>query len=208
MSEPGSVAAPIAADERLHALDILRGLALCAMILVHFHQNLRMEVGGVEDLIAWGVWVLVEQKAWSTFAFLFGAGFAILLRRLEARGAVVLPIYLRRLATLAVFGLIAEICFGYRILFSYAWWGLVLFMMRRWSTRALLIAALCAACARPVAAEWTALRAWQKVTPGDGGISRVEATVNWATRHGHYGDLIAARLDRFFATIPDRWQDI
>jgi uncharacterized membrane protein YeiB len=43
MSAPASPAtgpsapAPIDADERLHTLDILRGLALAGMILVHFH---------------------------------------------------------------------------------------------------------------------------------------------------------------------------
>ena len=101
--------APLDADERLHALDILRGLALFGMILVHFHQKMRLEVTGLEDLIGWGVYVLVEQKAWGTFAFLFGVGFAVLLRRLEARHAPVLPIYLRRLATLACFGVVAEV---------------------------------------------------------------------------------------------------
>ena len=96
--------APVAADERLHALDILRGLALFVMILVHFHQKIRLEVTGLEDLIPWAVWVLFEQKAWGCFAFLFGVGFAVLLRRLDARQAPVVPIYLRRLAALALFG--------------------------------------------------------------------------------------------------------
>src|SRR5918911_5445164 len=90
--------APIDAEGRIHALDILRGLALFGMILVHFHQKTRIEVTGLEDLIGWGVYVLVEQKAWGTFAFLFGVGFAVLLRRLETRHARVVPIYLRRLA--------------------------------------------------------------------------------------------------------------
>src|SRR5512142_3298875 len=101
-----TAAAPLDATERLHALDILRGLALFGMILVHFHQKTRLEVTGIEDLIPWAVWVGLEQKAWGTFAFLFGVGFAILLRRLEARGAAVVPIYLRRMATLACFGII------------------------------------------------------------------------------------------------------
>src|SRR5918995_3403870 len=104
------------ADDRLHTLDILRGLALFGMILVHFHQKMRIEVTGLEDLIGWGVWILVEQKAWGIFAFLFGVGFAVLLRRLEARHAPIVPIYLRRLAGLAVFGLIAQVGFGFHIL--------------------------------------------------------------------------------------------
>src|SRR5688572_18567223 len=32
------LAAPDATDERLHSLDVLRGLALVFMVLVHFHQ--------------------------------------------------------------------------------------------------------------------------------------------------------------------------
>ena len=31
---------------------------------------MRVEVTGLEDLIGWAVWVLVEQKAWGVFAFL------------------------------------------------------------------------------------------------------------------------------------------
>ena len=86
--------APIDSDERVHSLDILRGLALAGMILVHFHQRLERPATGVEDLVGWGVWIFAEQKAWGTFAFLFGVGFAVLMRRLEARGAPVVPIYL------------------------------------------------------------------------------------------------------------------
>src|SRR3954470_10325152 len=152
--------APIDSDERLHSLDVLRGLALAGMILVHFHQRLERPVTGAEDLIGWGVWIFVEQKAWGTFAFLFGVGFAVLLRRLESRGAAVIPIYLRRLAALAVIGIVAQVGLGFSILFEYACWGLVLLLVRKWPTRRLLVLALVAACARPIVAEASALYAW------------------------------------------------
>lgn len=113
-------------SERLALLDVLRGLALLGMILVHFHQQIRLDVTGLEDAIGWFVWMFVEQKAWGMFAFLFGVGFAVLLRRVEARGARVVPLYLRRLAALAVIGVVAEVGFGFSILFEYACWGLVL----------------------------------------------------------------------------------
>src|SRR5687768_196826 len=119
-SEP----APIDADERLHSLDILRGLALAGMILVHFHQRLAKPATGVEDLIGWFVWIFVEAKAWGTFAFLFGVGFAVLLRRVESRGEAIVPLYLRRLAGLALFGIIAQVGLGYHILFEYTCLGL------------------------------------------------------------------------------------
>src|SRR5215213_1169078 len=89
-------AVPAGPNERLHALDVLRGLALVFMILVHFHQFMRLESKGWQGLIGWGIWVGVEEKAWGTFALLFGAGLALLLRRLEARGASAVPILVRR----------------------------------------------------------------------------------------------------------------
>jgi uncharacterized protein len=201
--------APLAAEERLHALDILRGLALFGMILVHFHQKMRIEVTGLEDLIGWGVWVLVEQKAWGTFAFLFGVGFAVLLRRLEARGAAVGPIYLRRLATLACVGLIVDVCFGFQILFAYACWGVALLVVRRWSTRALFVVAALAVCARPVVAELTALSMWWRgiaapAVTGGGLHQAVEA----AARQGSYAALVAARWALFIGTMPRTWRDL
>jgi len=201
--------APLDADERIHALDILRGLALFGMILVHFHQKMRLEVTGLEDLIGWGVWVLVEQKAWGTFAFLFGVGFAVLLRRLEARHAPVVPIYLRRLAALACFGVIADVGFGFSILFAYACWGVALLVMRRWSTRALLIAAAFAACIRPVVALVVALHAWRMgipLPPVAGAALRKAVEV--AAHQSDYAALLSARWALFVGTLPHGWRDV
>jgi uncharacterized protein len=200
--------APLDAEERLHALDILRGLALFGMILVHFHQKMRLEVTGLEDLIGWGVWVLVEQKAWGIFAFLFGVGFAVLLRRLEARHAPVLPIYLRRLATLACFGVVAEVCFGFHILFTYACWGVALLVVRRWSTRALLVTAALSACARPAAAELSALYAWWAAAPPmPAANTALLQAVDAAARQGDYATLLAARWALFVGALPHTWRD-
>ncbi|HKH90668.1 MAG TPA: DUF418 domain-containing protein [Gemmatimonadaceae bacterium] len=206
IAAPGALA-PIDSDDRLHSLDILRGLALAGMILVHFHQRLEKPVTGVEDLIGWGVWIFVENKAWGTFAFLFGVGFAVLLRRLEARGASVVPIYLRRLAALAVFGIAIQVFFGFHVLFEYACWGLVLLLIRRWSTRALLGAAVLAACVRPIVFEAMALYQWWAATPpappGPNLWAGAEATAKLA----NYGHAVAARWALFLATLPHRWRD-
>jgi uncharacterized protein len=200
---------PIDSAERLHSLDILRGFALAGMILVHFHQRLERPVTGAEDLIGWGVWILVEQKAWGTFAFLFGVGFAVLLRRLEARGAAVVPIYMRRLAALAVFGIIATVGLGFSILFEYACWGLVLLLVRRWPTRRLLALALVAACARPIVAEAGALHTWwthaAAASPAGPNLHAMEQE---AAKLQHYSDLLAARWSLFVAGLPHRWRDL
>jgi uncharacterized protein len=203
---PGSPA-PIDADERLHTLDILRGFALAGMILVHFHQRLEKPVTGPEDLIGWVVWIVVENKAWGTFAFLFGVGFAVLLRRLEARGAPVVPLYLRRLAGLALFGVIAQVGFGFHVLFGYACWGLVLLAVRHWPTRTLLVLAAVAACARPVFAEATTLYHWWAGTPLPPDGPNLWAGAEATTRLTSYGATLAARWALFLATAPRHWRD-
>ena len=192
-------------DDRLHALDVLRGLALFAMILVHFHQKMRVEMPGVEDLIGWAVYILLEQKAWGTFAFLFGAGFAILLRRLDARQSPVTAIYLRRLATLAVFGVIAEVGFGFHILFTYACWGVALLVVRRWSTQALVVTALVAVVARPID---FAVRSARASSPARSATMALRQDVNVAAAEGTYRELLTARARLFVATTPGSWRGL
>ena len=203
---PGAPA-PIDADERLHSLDILRGLALAGMILVHFHQRLEKPAAGVEDLIGWFVWIFVEQKAWGTFAFLFGVGFAVLLRRLESRGAAVVPVYLRRLAGLALFGIIAQVGLGFHVLFEYAYWGLVLLAVRHWRTRTLLALAVLAVCARPIVVEATALYTWWSATPPAAPSPNLFTGAEEATRIATYGATLATRWTLFLATLPRHWRD-
>ena len=195
--------------DRLHSLDILRGLALFGMILVHFHQNMRLEATGLEDLIGWIVWIFVEQKAWGTFAFLFGVGFAVLLRRLDARQAPVTALFLRRLAALAVFGVISEVAFGFTILYTYACWGVVLLVVRRWSTPALLLAAALAAMADPLVAEATALWAWWTGAPlPSRAFGALAEAVAEAEQHGDYVSVVTARWRLFVGTTPGDWRGL
>jgi uncharacterized protein len=176
---------------------------------VHFHQKTRLEASGLEDLIGWFVYVAVEQKAWGTFAFLFGVGFAVLLRRLEARGAAVVPIYLRRMATLAVIGIAIQVFLGFTILFAYAVWGVVLLLVRRWPSRALLGLAAVSAMARPVVAELDALRAWASgaTLPAPAGAALSEAAAA-AAAQPDYAALVAARWSLFVGTMPHGWRDL
>jgi uncharacterized protein len=187
--------------ERIHALDIIRGLALWGMILVHFHQKMRVDTSGIEDLIPWGVWIFVEQKAWGTFALLFGAGFAILLRRLDARGVPVVPVYLRRLATLALFGIVAEVGFGFHILFEYACWGVVLLGVRRWPAPRLVVTAAFAAAAQPIA--WMLLP-----TPPDPRMTALTNAVEIAAAHTSYVQLLSARWALFIGGFAHSWRTV
>ena len=114
------------------------------MFVVHFH-NQTIESTGIDEAVRWLTWRLVESKAHGTFALLFGAGFAVQLRRAEQRGASFTALYLRRVLVLALFGFSAHAFFGYNVLLGYAVWSLPLLLIRRWSTRALLITAVVSA---------------------------------------------------------------
>ena len=207
MSSAGSFAIPAAprtrTAERVHSLDILRGFALLGMILVHVHQFLERPGSGLEDLISWIIWVGVEQKSWATFALLFGIGFAIQLRRLEAKGVRITPLYLRRLLGLALFGIVAYVGFGFRILLDYAFWGVPLLFMRQWSTRSLLLAAILSASAHSLielgagSHEWLTrgrARADATAEARSAAAAQRRATLDSVQEHGSYGVLAGARV--------------
>jgi uncharacterized protein len=197
--------AAVAVDpqERVRSLDILRGFGLLGMILVHVHQHLELPATGLEDLISWIIWVGVEQKSWAIFAFLFGVGFAIQLRRMEAKGAPVTSLYLRRLFGLALFGIAAYAFFGFRILLDYAFWGVPLLFLRRWSTRALIVAALVSVSAHllvEIAAgtqEWLTLgRQGADAAAGarNAAPDPIRAALKLAEEQPSYSALLSARL--------------
>lgn len=132
-------------QERIVTLDILRGMALFGMIVVHFHQKLERPATGAEDLVGWIAWVGFETKSWAAFAFLFGASFGVFLRRAEARGLNVVPMFIRRMLMLAVFGVLVLVLLDFTILIDYAFWGTLLLFVRKWPTRALFLLAALAA---------------------------------------------------------------
>src|SRR6186713_1041649 len=116
--------------DRIAVLDILRGIALVGMFMVHFNLYEATPFGAEPGPAA----AFIEKF----IGMLFGIGFAVQLTRADARGEPFVARYLRRLAGLAVFGFIAEGVFGYNVLFGYAMWGLPLILVRRWPVKALV----------------------------------------------------------------------
>ena len=141
--ETTSSPAPRKAD-RIGSLDVLRGIALLGMFLVHFKDN-SIDAAGVAATYQKIVDLFFEERFWTMFGILFGIGFAIQFRRAEARGDSYTAKYLRRMAALAIFGFIAHAVFGYNVLLGYAIWGVPLLLFRKWSTRALIIALIVSA---------------------------------------------------------------
>jgi uncharacterized protein len=198
--------------ERIHSLDVLRGLALLGMLIVHFHDH-SLDIHGFDGEVRTFIWRFVEGKSHGTFALLFGAGFAIQLRRTEARGLPFAPMYLRRVLGLALFGFVAHACFGFNVLLGYAAWALPLLLIRRWSTRALIATAIFAAAS--VGLYHVAAASYDVLTLGrDGAIAAAQAerataegvrtVLEAAVAQDSYGALFEARLRQmaWFYTQP------
>ena len=134
---------------RIGVLDVLRGIALLGMFLVHFKDK-SYEVAGLGEAYKNVVYWFFDERFWAMFGILFGVGFAIQFRNAARRGDPYIAKYLRRMAALAVFGFIAEAIFGFNVLLSYAIWGIPLILFRNWRTPALLAAVVISAASHAV----------------------------------------------------------
>jgi uncharacterized protein len=134
----GSVAVPapgpIASSNRIEGIDVLRGLALFGVIIIHvvfefrvsiFEQFLPPTGTPIDRALKDVLTAALELKAFAVFSFLFGVGLAIQFDRLanNPRRSVLL---VRRLVVLLVIGMVHLflICNG-DILVEYAIAGLV-----------------------------------------------------------------------------------
>lgn len=154
MEQPTISYAPLAAGDRIHSLDIMRGIVLCGILLMNItafglygsYSNPTVSGGSTGfNLFSWYANnMLFEGTMRALFSLLFGVGMFVLLDRLEKKGAGIsgADIYFRRLTWLLVFGLIH----GYlllwtgEILFDYALLGFIVYAFRNWRPRNLVIA--------------------------------------------------------------------
>ena len=130
---------PVAENERIQALDVIRGFALLGIFLMNiewFNRPLAdlgagMAAGqtGPDYAVAWFIDVFVRGKFWTMFSLLFGMGFAVMLARATLAQRSFIAPYLRRTAALAAFGLLhGVLIWGGDILLSYATAAFVLLL--------------------------------------------------------------------------------
>jgi len=142
------VIGPVHGQERIEALDILRGVAILGILIVNMglfslpedlpaHELWpNMVDGTVEKLILF----FAQEKFKTLFSFLFGLSLAVQMMRAEARGARFLPLYARRLCVLLLIGLAHFLLlWDGDILHDYALLGFVLLLFRRRSLKTLLV---------------------------------------------------------------------
>lgn len=152
MSRSDLSPAPVPGHERAVLLDVLRGCALCGVLVantvVAFDGQgflpLTSSGAWLDDSIPGLIWrIFLADKAMTTLTFLFGLGFSIQLARAEQRGHGVAATYLRRLAVLFAIGA-CHVTFLWNgdILWVYAVSGLLLLPCRRLGDRTVLGLAL------------------------------------------------------------------
>lgn len=131
---------PVAAGQRIEALDVIRGVALLAIFLMNiewfnrpftsFDEGMPRGLAGLDLLASWFIAYFVAGKFWTIFSLLFGMGFAVMLVRAERAGREFKTIYLRRILALAVIGAVHFIFVWHGdILFSYAVGALALLIV-------------------------------------------------------------------------------
>ena len=92
---------PTTPRERIHALDALRGFALCGIMFVNIPQTMAMLP---RSSVPTGVEWFVHGRFYPIFVLLFGVGFGIFLRSAERRGDHARGLLARRFLALAVLG--------------------------------------------------------------------------------------------------------
>ena len=139
---------PISSGERIEILDVLRGFAICGILignmqwLAGYGMTPHVLIEGWpigERITQFLIHFLVDGKFYSIFSFLFGFGFALQIARAADRGDVNARLFKRRLFWLLIIGLLhAYLLWAGDILSIYAVTGFLLLLFRKKSDHALV----------------------------------------------------------------------
>jgi uncharacterized protein len=127
---------PVAPDQRINALDILRGFALIGILLMNIEWFGRpisslgaidVDLSGLDHAVGWLIRCFVEGKFYKLFALLFGMGFAVMLTQAMGKDRPFGAWFSRRMFVLFIFGIL-HIVFVWQgdILHDYAFAGLLM----------------------------------------------------------------------------------
>ncbi len=143
-SSPATV--PTARKARIQSLDVLRGFALCGILLMNIlvfafpfatytDPNIDGATEGLNFTVFASMDVLVEGSMRAIFSMLFGAGMLIFLSKPDADADHLRKLFYRRTLLLIVFGLVNAYIFVWAgdILYTYGVAGLLLYFFRDFS---------------------------------------------------------------------------
>ncbi|WP_229070120.1 DUF418 domain-containing protein [Actinoplanes sp. DH11] len=125
MSDDVSTAGP-----RIHALDTLRGFALCGIMIINIYQQVvfRGAAAGTAGQMPTAVQLLFYERFYPIFSILFGVGFGIFLRRAALRTDRPRLVLARRLVVLLLIGALHFVVHPGEVLTAYAVGGLLVLL--------------------------------------------------------------------------------
>ncbi|MBL8897129.1 MAG: DUF418 domain-containing protein [Planctomycetes bacterium] len=208
MNPHASELTPVDASQRIEVLDIVRGFALFGVLIANLNwwsqsiplteeQRAALPTAAIDSWSSAFITFAVDNKFITLFSFLFAVGFHLQLRRGEARGVNALPTYRRRLLILLVLGLVHGffVWMG-DILQFYALLGFGLPLLRRFSSKQLLLGGVLLGVVVPSVAALVAeqafgfdgkheaeaerLRAWEGMHGGPLALWSYYAASSWA----------------------------
>jgi uncharacterized protein len=144
---------PVQKSDRVHLLDILRGLAILGIFIMNLWaftfyfgyndvEKASVVLAQYDSTITFIHHFLLEGKFYSLFSLLFGIGFAIYLSKAKENQAI-LSLFKRRLLILLFIGIIHLLLWVGDIVAFYALLGFVLIPFRKLSNKILLTIAVC-----------------------------------------------------------------
>lgn len=144
---------PTTERQRYIILDALRGFALFTIILANFPEfglwtflskeaQQAMPPAGVDRIVRFLQYFLIDGKGYTLFSLLFGCGFSIILEHAYQRGARGLRLFYRRMLILMVIALChLLLIWNGDILCLYAVLGMILPLFHKMSNKRLLLSA-------------------------------------------------------------------
>ncbi len=118
------------AGPRIHALDTLRGFALCGILIINIYQQVvfRGAASGTAAQLPTAVQLLFYERFYPIFSILFGIGFGIFLRRAALRTDRPRIVLARRLMVLLLIGAVHFLFHPGEALTAYAVAGLIVLL--------------------------------------------------------------------------------
>jgi len=173
---------PVAPDERIQLMDVLRGFALFGILQVNwldYHKVFNF---------------LIDGSFYTMYSFLFGLGFAIQLIRAEEKGRPFVIRYFWRTTLLFLIGA-AHFVFIWNgdIVRHYGILAVVLLFVRRWRVRPLLILAVTVLALATVKRSAIPVRGQFLYRPAVE-MTQAEKTAEWVSRE--HGAIVNATVQR------------
>ncbi|MEC3469383.1 DUF418 domain-containing protein [Bacillus tropicus] len=137
----------ISQGERIHSIDIIRGIAVLGIFLVNWpviagvdSRDITGIYEGIDSYIRLFYDMFIQTKFYTIFSFLFGLGFYIFMTRAEAKTDRPKTLFVRRLLILLLFGFLHYVLlWDGDILHTYAITGFFLFLFYKREPRTMLI---------------------------------------------------------------------